>query len=70
MVGFKGCSSLNQYMPKKSTKCGFKVWCRCDSENDYTSAFQICTGKLADVTERNLGSRIVKDISKDIQNKN
>ena len=70
MVGFKGRSSLKQYMPKKPTKRGFKVWCRCDSKNGYTSAFQIYTGKLADVTEKNLGSRVVKDLSKEIQNKN
>ena len=57
-------------MPKKPTKRGFKVWCRCDSKNGYTSAFQIYTGKLADATEKNLGSRVVKDLSKEIQNKN
>ena len=27
MVGFKGRSSLKQYMPDKPTKHGFKIWC-------------------------------------------
>ena len=67
MVGFKGRSSLKQYMPKIPTKCSFKVWCRYDSKNGYTSAFQIYTGKLVDATEKNLGSRVVKDLSKDIK---
>ena len=36
MVGFKGRSTLKQYMPMKPTKCGFKVWCLCDSANGFT----------------------------------
>ena len=47
MVGFKGQSSLKQYVPKKPTKRGLKVWCRSDSKTDYTCAFQVYTGKVA-----------------------
>ena len=36
MVGFKGRSSLKQYMPNKPTKRGYKIWCRCDSRNGYS----------------------------------
>ena len=36
MVKFKGRSTLKQYMPLKPIKRGFKVWCRCDSHNEFT----------------------------------
>ena len=35
MVGFKGRSSLKQYMPMKPTKRGYRIWCLCDSSNGY-----------------------------------
>ena len=69
MVGFKGRSSLKQYMPNKPTKCGYKIWCRCDSRNGYTCCFQVYTGKLGDSSEKNLGVRVVTDFSKDVLNK-
>ena len=70
MVGFKGRSSLKQYVPKKPTKRGFKVWCRCDSRNGYSCAFQVYAGKHGSTTEKNLGARVVKDLAEDIQGKN
>ena len=70
MVGFKGRSSLKQYVPKKPTKRGFKVWCRCNSMNGYTSSFQVYAGKQGDSTETNLGARVVKDLAEDSQGKN
>ena len=69
MVGFKGCSSLKQYMPDKPTKHGFKIWCRCDSKNSYTSCFQVYTGKVDGVTEKNLVANVVKRLPEDIYGK-
>ena len=69
MVGFKGRSSLKQYMPDKPTKRGFKIWCSCDSKNSYTSCFQVYTGKVDGVTEKNLGANVVKRLSEDIYDK-
>ena len=60
---------LESNMPKRPTKRGFKVWCRSDSKTGYTCAFQVYTGKVGDSTEKNLGARVVKDLSKDIQDK-
>ena len=68
MVCFKGRSSLKQYMPKKPIKRGFKLWCRNDSVNGYTCSFQVYAGKEGSV-EKGLGSRVVKDVSKDILGK-
>ena len=42
MVGFKGRSTLKQYIPNKPTKWGYKIWCLC-SQN-YTLAFKVCEG--------------------------
>ena len=57
-------------MPKKPIKQGFKVWCRSDSKNGYTCSFQVYTGKVGDTTEKNLGARVVKDLSEPIRGKN
>ena len=42
MVGFKGRSTLKQYIPSKPTKWGYKIWCLCN--HNYTLAFKVCEG--------------------------
>ena len=69
MVKFQGRSSLKQYMPKKPTKRGIKVWVLADSTNGYFSKIQVYTGKINNTTEHNLGSRVVKDLTSDFQHK-
>ena len=69
MVGFKGRSSLKQYVPSKPTKRGYKVWVRCDSRNGFTCCFQIYTGKVGNTSEKNVGARVVMDVSNDILDK-
>ena len=44
------------------------MWFRCDSSNGYTYSFQVYAGK-EDSAEQGLGSRVVKDLSKDILGK-
>ena len=66
MVGFKGRSSLKQYVPKNP----LSEACRADSKNGYICSFQVYTGKEGDSTEKNLGARVIKELSKDIQGKN
>ena len=41
MIKFQGCSTLEQYMPKKQIKHGIKVWVLGDSTNGYFSRFDI-----------------------------
>ena len=60
---------MKQYMPQKPMKRGYKVWVRSDM-NGYVCEFQIYTGKIADVAERNLGARFIKDLSQTLKNKN
>ena len=63
MVGFKGRSSLKQYMPMKPTKRGYKVWCRCDAKTGYMCDFQVYCG-ASGPSEHSLGTKVVLDLAK------
>ena len=66
MIAFKGRSSMKQYMPKKPTKRGFKVWVRADSTNGYVSQFEFYTGKLGSNVEVGLGGNVVTRLTRDL----
>ena len=61
MIKFKGRSSIEQYLPKKPVKRGFKVWVRADSINGYTCDFDVYTGKQ-DAPQKNLGVNVVRKL--------
>lgn len=63
MIKFKGRSSIKQYIPKKPIKRGYKVWIRAD-QCGFICEFQVYTGKIADGKEKNLGVRVVKDLTR------
>lgn len=63
MIRFKGRSSLKQYMPQKPIKRGYKVWIRADSSG-YVCQFQIYTGRVAEASEKDLGGRVVRDLTR------
>lgn len=63
MIRFKGRSTLKQYMPLKPIKRGYKVWIRADSSG-YVCQFQIYTGRIADASEKDLGGRVVRDLTR------
>lgn len=65
MIRFKGRSSLKQYMPLKPVKRGYKVWVRAD-ESGYACQFQIYTGKSENTAEKDLGARVVIDLTRDL----
>ena len=46
IIGFKGRLSWIQYMLKKPTKWGIKVWVLADSSNGYVWNLQLYTGKV------------------------
>lgn len=68
MIRFKGRSCLKQFMPLKPVKRGYKVWIRAD-ESGYACQFQVYTGKVNDTAEKELGSRVVKDLTRDLVGK-
>ena len=64
MIAFRGRLGFRQYMPKKPTKYGVKVWMRADPTNGYCNEFQVYTGRVnVDVVERGLAARVVLDLS-------
>lgn len=69
MIAFKGRSSIKQYMPNKPTKRGYKVWTRADALG-YVCQFDVYTGKVENIVEKNLGSRVVKSLVNDLVGKN
>ncbi|KAL4127508.1 hypothetical protein QTP88_011675 [Uroleucon formosanum] len=69
MIKFKGRNSSKQYMPKKPIKRGYKVWALAD-KHGYLWNFDVYTGKSGDTTEKNLGARVVKNLSAPLLNKN
>ena len=66
MVKYKGHSTVKQYMPKKPTERGFKVWCLCDSHNGYTCTFDVYLDATAGSVEKDLGIRATLDMTKDV----
>ena len=69
MIPFKGRSSLKQYLPKKPTKRDIKVWVRADATNGYVSQVQVYVGKVGGKSEKHLGKRIVKDLTRTLAGK-
>ena len=69
MVPYKGRSSLKQYMPNKAVRRGLKVWMRADSITGYIAQFQVYVGRET-CAERGLGARVVKDLTKNLEDKN
>ena len=69
MVKFQGRSSLKQYLPNKPVKRGFKVWVLGDSRNGYFTDFEVYTGKKGNKSEKQLGKRVVRDLTKCLKGK-
>lgn len=69
MICFKGRSSIRQYMPNKPIKWGYKVWTRADASG-YIDEFQIYTGKVNGNAEKQLGPRVIKDLTRSLVGKN
>ena len=70
MVLFKDGSFLRQYMPKKSTKWGFKCWCTCDATNGYMYNVDVYQGASGTLDEDGLGATVVLRMLEPVYNKN
>ena len=56
MIKYNGRLSWKQYMPKKPTKWGIKLWFLCDSMTGYGLTFRVYTGRAANTDRvRDLG---------------
>ncbi|GLG94026.1 uncharacterized protein GBIM_01321 [Gryllus bimaculatus] len=64
MVGFKGRSSLKQYMPMKLIKRGFNIWVIACAVTGYCLGMPVYEGKYeGDKTSKSLGERVVEELS-------
>lgn len=72
MIRYKGRVFFRQYMPKKPTKWGIKVWTLADSRNGYVSNFDIYLGKAPpdQQAEHTLSTRVVLNLSKPFYHSN
>ena len=61
---------MKQYLPKKPTKRGFKIWVRADSHNGFFCNFEVYVGKSAEGREHGLGGSVVLRMSENITGKN
>ena len=65
MIGTRCRISFLQYLPKKPTKFGIKVWVNSESKTGYVVGFQVYIGAAAkdnDDTSRGLAHRVVMDL--------
>ena len=68
MIGTKGRLSFLQYMPKKPTKWGIKVWISSESKTNYIHKFQVYTGKDTE-TSKGLAYGVVMHLLEELQEK-
>lgn len=69
MIGFKGRTSLKQYMPMKPIKRGFKVWAISCAETGYLLDFDIYQGKSAKHPNADmLGESVVLNLTENFKN--
>ena len=64
MIGTKCRIGFLQYLPKKPTKWGVKVWVLADAKSGYVHKFQVYTGKEEN-SSYGLAYRVVMDLLKD-----
>ena len=69
MIGFKGRSTLKQYMPMKPTKRGYKAWCLCDAYNGLTYNVDLYAGKGSNISDLSLGPSVVLSMAAPVLDK-
>lgn len=68
LVPFRGRCGFRQYMPKKPSKYGLKIWAACDVDTSYAWRLQLYTGKPAGERPAvNLGMRVVLKLTEGLQ---
>lgn len=63
LVTFRGRCRFKMYIPSKPGSYGIKIWAMCDSRNSYLYNAKIYAGKIGEISEKNQGENIVKELS-------
>lgn len=69
MIGTRCRISFLQYIPKKPTRFGIKVWVLAEAKTGYVLDFDIYTGAEADPVKKGLGYRVVMKLIEQYQGK-
>ncbi|XP_035232755.1 piggyBac transposable element-derived protein 4-like [Stegodyphus dumicola] len=70
MIAFNGRTSLKQYMPMKTIKRSYKVWCLANSKTGYIQKFEIYCGKeTSDNKDKilSLGKTLITKLTEDVK---
>ena len=62
MIGTRCRVSFLQYIPKKPTRFGIKVWVNSEAKTGYVLCFQVYTGATGNGKSAGLGYRVVMDL--------
>ena len=69
MIGTRCRIAFLQYIPKKPTRFGIKVWVLAEAKTGYVLDFDIYTGAAADPVKKGLGYRVVMKLIEQYQGK-
>ena len=69
MIGTRCRISFLEYIPKKPTRFGIKVWVLAEAKTGYVLDFDIYTGAEADPVKKGLGYRVVMKLMEQYQGK-
>ena len=70
MIGTCCRISFLQYLPKKPTKWGIKVWVLCEAKTGYVLSVQVYTGSENNADKKGVARRVVLDLLNGYQGKN
>ena len=70
MIGTHCRVAFLQYLPKRPTKFGIKVWVNSEAKTGYVLAMQVYTGAEADTGKKGLAYRVVMDLLRLYEGKN
>ena len=60
---------MKQYIPKKPTKRGYKLWALCDAHNGYMYNIDVYCGAAQGVAEHRLGEAVVRNMAETVLGK-
>lgn len=69
MVGTRCCIAFLQFMPKKPTRFGIKIWVNSEAKTGYVLKFEIYTGAHEGTREKGLSYRVVMELMEPFQGK-
>ena len=70
MIGTRCKVSFLQYLPKKPTRFGIKVWVNSEAKSGYVLSLQIYTGAADNPEKKGLANRVVMDLVQMYEGKN